>query len=142
LLPEIPEQNSGFGYFGFGFGYSGFGFRVTGFLPGPSRRELGPCRPGAGGGEARLGSSLASRWLHAMVGACAVGHDPQGRRGRGRCSPQHGAQTTRRGRRGACTETVGATVCAHDVGLKFANRTKRKWEVEGDKRDERASQLS
>jgi hypothetical protein len=29
LLPEIPEQNSGFGYFG-------FGFRVTGFLPSPS----------------------------------------------------------------------------------------------------------
>jgi hypothetical protein len=25
LLPEIPEQNSGFGYFRFGFGYSGFG---------------------------------------------------------------------------------------------------------------------
>jgi hypothetical protein len=36
LLPEIPEQNSGFGYFGFGFGYSGFGFRVTGFLPSPN----------------------------------------------------------------------------------------------------------
>jgi hypothetical protein len=36
LLPEIPEQNSGFGYFGFGFGYSGFGFRVTGFLPSPT----------------------------------------------------------------------------------------------------------
>jgi hypothetical protein len=34
LLPEILEQNSGFGYFG--FGYSGFGFRVTGFLPSPS----------------------------------------------------------------------------------------------------------
>jgi hypothetical protein len=31
LLPEIPEQNSGFGYFGFGFG-----FRVTGFLPSPT----------------------------------------------------------------------------------------------------------
>jgi hypothetical protein len=30
LLPEIPKQNSGFGYFGFGFGfgYSGFGLRV------------------------------------------------------------------------------------------------------------------
>jgi hypothetical protein len=28
LLPEIPEQNSG-------FGYSGFGFQVTGFLPSP-----------------------------------------------------------------------------------------------------------
>jgi hypothetical protein len=28
LLPEIPEQKSGFGYFGFGFGYSGFGLRV------------------------------------------------------------------------------------------------------------------
>jgi hypothetical protein len=26
LLPEIPEQNSGFGYFG--FGYSGFGLWV------------------------------------------------------------------------------------------------------------------
>jgi hypothetical protein len=36
LLPEIPEQNSGFGYFG--FGYSGFGFRVTGFLPSPVRK--------------------------------------------------------------------------------------------------------
>jgi hypothetical protein len=36
LLPEISEQNSGFGYFGFGFGYSGFGLRVTGFLPSPS----------------------------------------------------------------------------------------------------------
>jgi hypothetical protein len=36
LLPEIPEQNSGFGYSGFGFGYSGFGFRVTGFLPSPT----------------------------------------------------------------------------------------------------------
>jgi hypothetical protein len=36
LLPEIPEQNSGFGYFGFGFGYSGFGFRVMGFLPSPT----------------------------------------------------------------------------------------------------------
>jgi hypothetical protein len=36
LLPEIPEQNSSFGYFGFGFGYSGFGFRVTGFLPSPT----------------------------------------------------------------------------------------------------------
>ena len=40
LLPEIPEQNSGFGYFGFGFGYSGFGFRVTGFLPSPSASTL------------------------------------------------------------------------------------------------------
>jgi hypothetical protein len=40
LLPEIPEQNSGFGYFGFGFGYSGFGFRVTGFLPGPTRLSV------------------------------------------------------------------------------------------------------
>jgi hypothetical protein len=40
VLPEIPEQNSGFGYFGFGFGYSEFGFRVMGFLPSPScRRE-------------------------------------------------------------------------------------------------------
>jgi hypothetical protein len=29
LLPEIFEQNSGFGYFG-------FGFRVTGFLPSPT----------------------------------------------------------------------------------------------------------
>jgi hypothetical protein len=40
LLPEIPKQNSGFGYFrfGFGFGYFGFGFRVTGFLPSPNRR--------------------------------------------------------------------------------------------------------
>jgi hypothetical protein len=37
LLPEIPEQNSGFGYFGFGFGYSGFGFRVMGFLPSPTQ---------------------------------------------------------------------------------------------------------
>jgi hypothetical protein len=35
LLPEIPGQNSGFGYFGFGFGYSGFGFRVTGFFAQP-----------------------------------------------------------------------------------------------------------
>jgi hypothetical protein len=34
LLPEIPEQKSGFGYFG--FGYFGFGFRVTDFLPSPS----------------------------------------------------------------------------------------------------------
>jgi hypothetical protein len=40
LLPEIPERNSGFGYFGFGFGYSGFGFRVTGFLPSPSDSAL------------------------------------------------------------------------------------------------------
>jgi hypothetical protein len=39
LLPEIPEQNLGFGYFGFGFGYSGFGFRVTGFLPSPTYNE-------------------------------------------------------------------------------------------------------
>jgi hypothetical protein len=38
LRPEIPEQNSGFGYFGFGFGYFGFGFRVTGFLPSPIHR--------------------------------------------------------------------------------------------------------
>jgi hypothetical protein len=37
LLPEIPEQNSGFGYFGFGF--SGFGFRVTGFSPSPKMDE-------------------------------------------------------------------------------------------------------
>jgi hypothetical protein len=35
LLPEIPEQNSGFGYFRFGFRYSGFGFWVTAFLPSP-----------------------------------------------------------------------------------------------------------
>jgi hypothetical protein len=28
LLSEIPEQNSGFGYFGFRFSYSGFGFRI------------------------------------------------------------------------------------------------------------------
>jgi hypothetical protein len=42
LLPEIPEQNSGFGYFGFEFGYSGSGFRVTGFLPSPNPT---PCRP-------------------------------------------------------------------------------------------------
>jgi hypothetical protein len=40
LLPEIPEQNSGFGYFGFGFGYSGFGFRVSGFLPSPTTYNL------------------------------------------------------------------------------------------------------
>jgi hypothetical protein len=39
LLPEIPEQNSGFGYFGFGYFGFGFGFRVTGFLPGPSLTE-------------------------------------------------------------------------------------------------------
>jgi hypothetical protein len=38
LLPEIPEQNSGFGYFG--FGYSGFGFRVTGFLPSPKKYDV------------------------------------------------------------------------------------------------------
>jgi hypothetical protein len=47
LLPEIPEQNSGFGYFGFGFGYSGFGFRVTGFLPSPTSNciiQLNHCR--------------------------------------------------------------------------------------------------
>jgi hypothetical protein len=36
LLPEIPEQNSGFGYFG--FEYSRFGFRVTDFLPSPTLR--------------------------------------------------------------------------------------------------------
>jgi hypothetical protein len=35
LLPEIPDQNSGFGYFR--FGYFGFGFRITGFLPSPTR---------------------------------------------------------------------------------------------------------
>jgi hypothetical protein len=35
LLPEIPEQNSGFGYFG-------FGFRVTGFLPSPSCKHHVP----------------------------------------------------------------------------------------------------
>jgi hypothetical protein len=34
LLPEIPEQNLGFGYFGFRFGYSGFGLQV--FLRNPS----------------------------------------------------------------------------------------------------------
>jgi hypothetical protein len=28
LLPEIPERNSGFGYFGFVFGYFGFGLLV------------------------------------------------------------------------------------------------------------------
>jgi len=38
LLPEIPEQNSGFEYFE--FGYSGFGFRVTGFLPSPTQQRL------------------------------------------------------------------------------------------------------
>jgi hypothetical protein len=38
LLPEIPEQNSCFGYSG--FGYSGFGFRVTGFLPSPTGKTL------------------------------------------------------------------------------------------------------
>jgi hypothetical protein len=37
LLPEIPKQNSSFGYFG--FGYSGFGFRVTGFLPSPNENN-------------------------------------------------------------------------------------------------------
>jgi hypothetical protein len=31
LLPKIPEQNSGFGYFGFGFGYSGFGFESSSY---------------------------------------------------------------------------------------------------------------
>jgi hypothetical protein len=31
LLPEIPEQSSGFGYFE-------FGFRVTSFLPNPNLR--------------------------------------------------------------------------------------------------------
>jgi hypothetical protein len=40
LLPEIPKQNSGFGYFGFGFGYFGSGFRVTGFLPSPRLQYL------------------------------------------------------------------------------------------------------
>jgi hypothetical protein len=51
FLPEIPEQKSGFGYFGFGFGYSGFGFRVTGFLPSPIRIaiELGVRRLDARG---------------------------------------------------------------------------------------------
>jgi hypothetical protein len=44
LLPEIPKQNSGFGYFGFGFGYSGFGFRVTGFLPSPKGHSRGEGR--------------------------------------------------------------------------------------------------
>jgi hypothetical protein len=38
LLPEIPKQNSGFGYFW--FGYSGFGFRVLGFMPSPNWREV------------------------------------------------------------------------------------------------------
>jgi hypothetical protein len=41
LLPEIPEQNLGFGYFGFGFRYSGFGFRVTGFWPSPTPSQEG-----------------------------------------------------------------------------------------------------
>jgi hypothetical protein len=44
LLPEIPKQNSGFGYFGFEFGYSGFEFRVTGFLPSPRRRPSAEAR--------------------------------------------------------------------------------------------------
>jgi hypothetical protein len=35
LLPEISEQNLGFGYFGFGFGYSGFGLQVIGFFAQP-----------------------------------------------------------------------------------------------------------
>jgi hypothetical protein len=37
LLSEIPEQNSGFGYFEFGF--FRFGFRITGFLPSPTRKH-------------------------------------------------------------------------------------------------------
>jgi hypothetical protein len=47
LLPEIPEQNSGFGYFG--FGYSGFKFRVTGFLPSPTHepQQAAPSPPAA-----------------------------------------------------------------------------------------------
>jgi hypothetical protein len=43
LLPKIPKQNSGFGYFGFRFRYSEFGFRVMGFLPSP-RAECWPTK--------------------------------------------------------------------------------------------------
>jgi hypothetical protein len=61
LLPEIPEQNSGFGYFGFEFGYSGFGFRVTGFLPSRSwdrltRGHVGPITRGWGSSGAQQNS--------------------------------------------------------------------------------------
>jgi hypothetical protein len=50
LLPEIPEQNSGFGYFGFGFGYSGFGLRVTGygFFAQPNCPVRQPCHQAVG----------------------------------------------------------------------------------------------
>jgi hypothetical protein len=49
LLPEIPKQNLGFGYFGFGFGYFGFEFRVTGFLPNPNRDCRRANSPAGGG---------------------------------------------------------------------------------------------
>jgi hypothetical protein len=49
LLPEIPEQNSGFGYFG--FEYSEFGFRVTGFLPSPVWFQRAFCVPANGNGD-------------------------------------------------------------------------------------------
>jgi hypothetical protein len=58
LLPEIPEQNSSFGYSGFGFGYSGFGFRVTGFLPSPGATGHVRCIRGLQLELASLGNSF------------------------------------------------------------------------------------
>jgi hypothetical protein len=69
LLPEIPEQNSGFGYFGFGFGYFGFGFRVTGFLPSPTRDENQPLKPKS----RRAGAQVALTVSSAEATTAAVG---------------------------------------------------------------------
>jgi hypothetical protein len=98
LLPEIPEQNSSFGYSG--FRYSRFGFRVTGFLPrahsvptlscpvvlvqahGPPRPRAPPLRRRESSGRAGVGRGAdGSREVTASV----VGGGARGRRrGRGR----------------------------------------------------------
>jgi hypothetical protein len=71
LLPEIPEQNSGFGYFG--FGYSGFGFRVTGFLPSPTHvsEVIGSVALGVVGSAAALPGFLAGDYEF-VLGGCIV----------------------------------------------------------------------
>jgi hypothetical protein len=91
LLPEIPKQNSGFGYFGFGFGYSGFGFRVTGFLPSPTlgstnsvRAQGSNLRGGRAGSDSGIRHRKSGLHLHqfasivpvAMTRAACTGTTP------------------------------------------------------------------
>jgi hypothetical protein len=73
LLPEIPEQNSSFGYFKFGFGYFGFGFWVMGFLPSPTW-AWGESSSSAGPFIVRGGKGSGAEGGEGTLVAPSIGH--------------------------------------------------------------------